>query len=279
VSDYRDILADIAAVRLRRSGMPIVLGICGSQGSGKSTMAQALKAALQEAQGLTVAVLSLDDLYLSLGERTRLAREVHPLLQTRGVPGTHDVDLGIEVIQRLLCATPEELTRIPRFDKARDDRHGPKNWGVFQGRADVVIFEGWCVGAVSQQSSALPAPVNALEREFDPDGRWRRYVNDQLAGPYRALFGLLDCLVMLCAPGFEVVFEWRREQERRLEESVKVTGNSAVTRVMNDEELRRFIAHYERLTRHILSEMPERADIVMDLDDGRRVVAITRRES
>lgn len=275
-SYYAAILTDVMAARRQRCGKPIVLGICGSQGAGKSTMARVLQEALRESNELAVAVLSLDDLYLSSSERLRLAREVHPLLRTRGVPGTHNVNLGIEIIERLIRAKPKEITRLPRFDKALDEPKAAERWEKFSGRADLVIFEGWCVGAVPQMESALAQPINALECDFDPDGRWRRYVNGQLAGPYRALFDLLNRLLMVRAPGFEVVVDWRQEQERKLEARTRAAP-AAATRIMNDAELRHFVMYYERITRHILAEMPARADAVVQLDARRQIIALARR--
>src|SRR6185437_8649015 len=76
---------------------PLVLGLCGAQGSGKSILARSL-ADRFASRGRRVAVLSLDDLYLTKAERSRLAQEVHPLLGTRGVPGTHDVALGLQIL-------------------------------------------------------------------------------------------------------------------------------------------------------------------------------------
>ena len=278
VTPYHEIIGDVLGTRSQLDA-PMVLGICGSQGSGKSTLARVLKSVLQEAHGLSVAVLSIDDLYLSRAERARLAREVHPLLQTRGVPGTHDVALGIEVIRRLLSAASGDITPLPRFDKAVDEPCAREHWEGFRGPADLVIFEGWCVGSVPEAQSALAQPINALERDEDPDGRWRRYVNEQLAGPYQALFGLLNRLLMILAPGFETVFEWRREQERKLEAKVAVAPASIPRRIMSDDEIRRFIAHYERLTRHTLGEMPARADLVVRLDAERRIVALVSRRN
>lgn len=272
--DTNEVLNEIAALtRSRRK--PMVLGLCGSQGSGKSTLARQIKQRLTERERRSVAVLSLDDLYLGSAERMQLAREVHSLLRTRGVPGTHDVPLGVSTIRKLLSAPANEVTRIPRFDKSRDEPLPPERWEEFRGAADIVLFEGWCVGAIPQDEHALMEPVNELEKEQDPDGRWRHYVNDQLRGPYRELFGLIDCLVMLQAPGFEVVFEWRRQQERELEASTRAEGGERpASKIMNDAELRRFIMHYERLTRHILGEMPGRADLTVQLDRERRILSI-----
>lgn len=253
----------------RHMARPVVIGICGSQGSGKSTMAVFLKALLEEQANLNTAVLSLDDLYLSHEARQRLAADAHPLLRTRGVPGTHDVALGREVIEKLTTAAPDDITRLPRFDKANDTVAPREEWPAF-GRADVVIFEGWCMGARAQHPDELVDPINDLERREDADGRWRRYVNDKLAGEYVNLFSQLDYLVFLRAPSFDCVYDWRAKQERKLAEKVKRTG--IATRMMNEAELRRFIMHYERLTRHILDTMPGYAEVVFTLDQKQNIV-------
>ncbi len=256
-------LADrIAAVAM---GPAFVVGICGPQGSGKSTTVRVV-AALLEARGLTVATLSLDDLYLPLADREALARDVHPLLRTRGVPGTHDVTLGLAVLDGL---AGEGGTALPRFDKAADDRAPAGTWPVVAGPVDVVLLEGWCVGARPEAPEALAEPVNALERERDPDGTWRAYVNAALAGPYRALFGRLDLLVLFTAPDFAAVLAWRREQEAKLRARLAEAGQEA-DRAMSDDEVAVFVQHYERLTRHIARETPPRADLVIALDADRR---------
>jgi D-glycerate 3-kinase len=250
---------------LARDSRPLVLGICGSQGSGKSTVAQALADDLV-GRGLACAVLSLDDLYLTRAERERLACDVHPLLVTRGPPGTHDVALGMEVLDTLRAGT---CVRLPRFAKAKDDRCDPSAWPEVSGQCDVVIFEGWCVGARPQAPEALAQPLNDLEHCEDADGRWRRFVNEALAGPYQPLFARIDRLVLLQAPGFEVVLDWRQEQE----EDLRARSPDAPG-LMSREQIARFIAHYERITRHILVEMPGRADLVVRLDARRLPEAI-----
>jgi D-glycerate 3-kinase len=242
---------------------PLVLGICGPQGSGKSTLALFLRELLSTRFALRVAILSLDDLYLSRDQRSQLAAQVHPLLITRGVPGTHDVALGFEVIQQLCDSRTDRAVTVPRFNKATDSPAAPE---IIHGPMDVVIFEGWCIGAQPQPESALQAPINALEATSDPDGRWRRFVNDQLAGPYQALFAPLDWLVMLEAPDFDCVYRWRALQEHKLWAKSE--------RGMDDEQLHRFIQHYERLTRWMLTEMPARADSVLTLDSTHAVVSL-----
>lgn len=242
---------------------PLVVGVCGSQGSGKSTVCKTLTQRFTEA-GLNVANLSLDDVYLPLAERETLARHVHPLLRTRGVPGTHDTKLGVHTLNALAHGGH---TPLPRFDKSIDDRRPKAQWDSVEGPAQLVFFEGWCVGARPQTLGPLDQPVNALEANEDVDGRWRRYVNDALGGEYQRLYAKIDFLVLLAAPSFDVVLKWRTQQEHELRDQ---SGNKSG--IMTDAALVRFIQHYERLTRHILIEMPGRADLVIRLSPERGVL-------
>lgn len=243
-----------------------VLGLCGAQGSGKSTLAAVLTQRLED-QGRRVAVLSLDDLYLSRARRAEQARDAHPLLAVRGPPGTHDVDAGARLLDALTAGHP---VRLPRFDKAEDTPAPLESWAKVDGPVDVVIFEGWCVGATPEPDEALAAPVNALEAEDDPNGFWRRAVNDALAGPYAEMFSRIDRLVMLAAPSFDVVRAWRTQQEHDLKRRLAAEGRTG-GHVMSDADIARFIQHYERLTRHMLRDMPGRADLVLHLDETRRL--------
>lgn len=243
---------------------PLVVGLCGPQGAGKSTLALLLAQWLA-ARGLRTANLSLDDLYLPRADRERLAREIHPLLRTRGVPGTHDPVLGLAVLDALVRRGP---TPLPRFDKAADDREPKSAWPVFEGPADVVLLEGWCVGARPQRQAALEAPVNALEADEDPTGAWRGYANDALAGAYRDLFARLDRLVLLTAPDFATVRAWRGEQEARLRARLTAEGRDA-GRTMDAAALDRFLDHYQRLTEWIAQDLPETADVAAHLDARR----------
>jgi len=269
VSPESQSAADIIehAVRARlasaRGHRPLVVGVCGSQGSGKSTVCKTLTTRLTQA-GLRVANLSLDDLYLPLAERVTLARNVHPLLRTRGVPGTHDTKLGVRTLNALAHGGQVPM---PRFDKSVDDRRPKARWDSVEGPAQVVFFEGWCVGARPQTLGPLDQPVNELEANEDVDGRWRRYVNDALGGEYQSLFAKIDFLVLLAAPSFDVVLQWRTQQEHELRDR---SGDKSG--VMTDAALVRFIQHYERLTRHILIEMPGRADLVIRLSPERAVL-------
>lgn len=264
-----DLLQDMigAALAARATPGPLVVGLCGAQGSGKSTLAAGLAARIDH-----TVVLSLDDLYLTRAARIQLASDVHPLLRTRGVPGTHEVELGLRIFDALDRGLD---TPLPRFDKAGDDRAPREHWPIAYGDTQVLLLEGWCVGARPQTDAALSEPVNALERDEDTDGRWRRYVNTALAGDYQRLFARLDTLVLLAAPGFSIVCDWRTQQERAL----RAAAGADATGVMDDAQLVRFIAHYERLTRHVLEEMPCRADLTIRLDELRRPVSVMRRDN
>jgi D-glycerate 3-kinase len=259
-------VAHLAAEWRRRQRGPLIVGICGSQGSGKSTVSAAVSTRLEQA-GYRVAVLSLDDLYLAREARDALGRDIHPLLRTRGVPGTHDVALGERVLDALANSG---RTAIPRFDKAHDAPDPETGWPVMEGPVGVILFEGWCVGAAPEEPGALDRPLNALEREEDPAGTWRRFVNEALAGAYQRLFARLDRLILLAAPDFGVVASWRRQQEHELRARL-AAERRGLEQTMDDAAVERFVRHYERLTRHILTEMPARADLLIRLDRDRRV--------
>ena len=256
-------LADRIARAARGRDRPLVVGLCGPQGAGKSTLT-GLLTRLLEHRGLATANLSLDDLYLTRAERVTLAATTHRLLRTRGVPGTHDVALGLAVLDALARPGP---TLIPRFDKAADDRAPPADGQRFEGPAAIILLEGWCVGASPQPAEALAAPVNALERDEDPDGVWRAHANAALAGPYRALFERIDLLVVLTAPDFATVRTWRGQQEARLRERLADPAQG-----MDEAALDRFVAHYQRLTEWIAGDLPARADIAVRLDADRRPI-------
>lgn len=257
-----------ALTLLLRRAPPVLAGLSGVQGSGKSTFACAL-ARLAARRGVGLLVLSLDDFYLGRRARQRLAQDVHPLLATRGVPGTHDLALLDAVLDALPDASPTRPVAVPRFDKGRDTRRPPSRWRRVQRAPQIVLLEGWCVGVEPEDEAVLMTPCNALEREEDPDGRWRRGVNAALAGPYGRLWKRLGPLILLEAPGFEVVAAWRAEQERaRLARGAP--------RALGADTLARFLMHYERLSRHALRSLPQRADLRIALDHHRQVAAIIR---
>nr|WP_255699015.1 kinase [Luteimonas sp. Y-2-2-4F] len=235
-----------------------VYGLSGLQGTGKSTLAAQLAEAAR-AHGLRVATLSLDDVYLDRPQREALAREVHPLLATRGPPGTHDLPLALATLDALRAGRP---VRLPRFDKLADCRRPEASWPLVEA-VDLTILEGWCLGAPAQAPDALAAPLNALERGEDADGRWRRWCNDALARDYPALWARVDRLLFLQPPGFDVVPAWRWQQECALQAA------EPARRGMTRAQVERFVQHYERVSRQALRTLPALADAVAPLDAAR----------
>jgi D-glycerate 3-kinase len=218
--------------------------------------------------GLRTVIISLDDYYLPKAARLELARTVHPLLATRGVPGTHDVGALYGALRRVADAAPGESVELFQFSKADDDRR--LDIRTVTGKFDVVLFEGWCIGASPEPDSDLVTPVNALEREHDAAGQFRNFVNAQLGQSYASLWTELDMLVFLAAPDFATVQTFREQQERDLRRSERPDAPG----IMNDQQLERFIQHFERVTRHMMRTTPNRADIVVQLDAKRRVLAV-----
>lgn len=267
---YRPLAHRVAAWH---QGGPMLLGINGGQGTGKSTLSLFLQSLLEDEFRLPTAILSMDDLYLTRSERKALSRAVHPLLMTRGVPGTHDVGLGIRIIETLMQAREGSATALPRFDKSHDERAPVETWPIFRGRAMVVILEGWCVGARPQEAADLLHPVNDLERIEDANATWRTYVNDALRTCYRPLFERIQRLVFLRAPDMRCIRRWRGNQEHKLR--ARLAGdNRHASRVMNDSELDRFIQHYQRLTEHQWRDLPNKADILLELNENQRIAQV-----
>lgn len=269
---YRD-LADWIAAVARRRRCPVI-GITGAQGSGKSTAAACLHEQLQTVHGLRAAVLSLDDFYLPRADRQRLARQLHPLFATRGVPGSHDVALGVEILEYLQRLAPGQTLALPRFSKADDDRLPAAGWPRVEGAVDLILFEGWCVGLPAQSPSELAIPVNELEAREDADGRWRRAVNEQLAGAYADWFARIDAQVFLAVPDFDCVRRWRWQQEQ---ETARQAGGSGAG-LQSRQQIERFISHYQRLSLHALQVMPARADALLSLDARHRVSDLQLRQ-
>jgi D-glycerate 3-kinase len=252
----------LAACGARSGGPMRVLGISGLQGSGKSTLAAQVVAGAQ-AQGLSAASVSLDDFYLTAAQRAALARQVHPLLATRGPPGTHDVALALATIEGLRSGA---AIALPRFDKLGDDRLPLARWPRPAHPLELLVVEGWCLAVPAEPEQALREPLNPLERDEDRDGRWRRWCNAALARDYPPLWAQLDRLWLLQAPSFDIVLDWRWQQEQALQAAEP--GRAGMDRA----RLVRFVQHYERVSRQALRTLPGIARHCVRLDDSRRVI-------
>jgi len=233
---------------------PPLIAIVGAQGSGKTTLARAA------AERFGAAQISIDDVYLTRAEREAMAREVHPLFVTRGPPGTHDLGLLQQLIDTLSAAGPDDETLIPDFDKRGDDRRPVADWRVFRGRPSAILIDAWCLGALPEEAAALAVPVNSLETDQDPDGGWRRAVNGFVGGPYADFVARFDAVLFLRAPSFDVVLDWRCQQEADLL-GIAPADLPAAERV----RLAGFIQYFERITRRML-DGGVKADVIVKLD-------------
>ncbi|MDO9641316.1 MAG: kinase [Brevundimonas sp.] len=236
---------------------PPLIAVVGAQGCGKTTLARAA------AERFGAVQISIDDVYLTRAEREAMARDVHPLFLTRGPPGSHDLILLQRLIDALSAAGPDDETRIPDFDKRGDDRRPVGDWRVFPGRPSAILIDAWCLGVLPEDATALAEPVNALEAGQDPDGRWRRAVNGFVGGPYADFVATFDAVLFLRAPSFDVVLDWRCQQEADLL-GVAPSDLPPAERV----RLAGFIQYFERITRRML-DGGVRADVVVQLDRNR----------
>ena len=247
-----------------------IFGINGTQGSGKSTLADYLCELVKAQLGLTAVALSLDDFYLTHQQRQQLAARVHPLLATRGVPGTHDVPLAIKTLDQLSSGHGE--LQLPRFDKLNDDRVACQQLTTIVAPVDVIILEGWCLGARPQSAIELQSPINQLERDQDAAGIWRTYINNALGEHYQELFKRIDCWIMLRAPSFKQVHQWRLEQEVKLADTLNESDRRNASNIMNKQQIANFIQHYQRITEVLLRDLPASADHLFQLDEMREII-------
>ncbi|MGH1485210.1 MAG: phosphoribulokinase [Cellvibrionaceae bacterium] len=276
-TDYFVPLAkEIAEARqARATSLPLFIGINGCQGSGKSTLSALLTSLLTNEHNLTVANLSIDDFYHTQQTRQQLARSIHPLFSTRGVPGTHDIELLQDTLHELSYSNKSnKKVTIPRFNKAIDDRHNKELWDVIPCPVDIIILEGWCIGASSQTEPELLKPVNVLESEEDKDSIWRKNINNIIQQDYVPLFEKMDQLIMLQAPNFDCVYKWRKKQEDKLRNQLidKKTAQEKSTGVMDKVSLQRFIQHYQRLTEKMLATLPDKADVIFELNIDHQII-------
>lgn len=267
MSSWNDVAHEVNSWRAQRKGCqtPPVLGVSGAQAAGKSTLVRRLS---EETADLRVAAFSLDDVYLTKAERDALARELHPLFETRGPPGTHDVALFDVTLDALCQADASSRTPLPRFNKLADDRAPPAEWPVFEGKPDLILIDGWCLGAEPVGRNELDEPVNDLEAKEDPDGVWRRAVNQSLRLDYLPRCMRCDAVINLAAPDWETVTNWRRAAERAHYAAAKQKPPEDL-----ESRMSRFMSHYERVTRSMMAGM-RRADLVIQLDAERSILGM-----
>jgi D-glycerate 3-kinase len=240
-----------------------IIGLTGGQGAGKSTITQIIKLIFDYNYNLKVVYFSIDDFYKTLKERTKLSENIHKLFKTRGVPGTHDTKLLKKTFSDLMKKKFKPVL-IPSFDKSRDDRAPKKKWKKIYKQPNIIIFEGWCVGARPQKNKDLIKPKNILEKKEDPEFLWRNKVNKELKNEYRKIFDKIDRLIFLKVPNFECVYKWRLLQEKKL----KLTSRGK--KIMSAVQVRQFIMYYERITKQMLKDLSGKAYAVLYLDKKHR---------
>ncbi len=240
-----------------------IIGLSGGQGAGKSTITSILKFIFKKKYNLDLCVFSIDDFYRTKSERIKMSKTIHPLFLTRGVPGTHDVKLLSNVIQKLKKKNFKTVL-VPKFDKSKDDRFKKTKWQKIKTSPQIIILEGWCVGATQQKKSELTRPANKIEKEFDNKLIWRNKVNNLLKYEYKRLFKKIDKLVYLKVPDFNHIFKWRFAQEQKL----KLTSKSK--RTMSKIQIKEFIMFYERITKHMMKNYSKISDLTIFLDKNHR---------
>lgn len=241
----------------------VIIGIGASIGAGKSTMSRAIKLIFESTLNLTAAVVSIDNLYRTKYQRKIMADEIHPLFEYRGVPGTHDLNIADSVFYALKTASNNSEILIPVFDKSIDDRLPEEQWELHQGRPDIIIFEGWCVGAKPQSLEALLIPVNSIEEKLDRDAVWRVYSNEQLKNGYQGLFSVPDALIFLRIPGWEMTLNQRWEQKEEKRE-----------KHLSRDDYNYVLMLCQRLSQQMNKEMPNRADLILGIDETRRLIDV-----
>ncbi len=216
-------------------GAPFIQGILGGQGVGKTTLTKILQLILKSL-GHRMAVLSVDDLYLTYAQRQVLQQQ-DPRLIWRGPPGTHDVELGMKTLRDIKEAAAGEQVSVPQFDKSLYGGQGDRIPPFTMPAPTILLFEGWLVGTrpvadtlFTKEPTALPAPIlTSADCAFALDSN--RRLQD-----YLPLWSLLDSLIVLNPVDYRLSQRWRQEAER----SMKATGRAG----LSDPEIADFVVYF-----------------------------------
>mgnify|MGYP001381036894 CR=1 FL=1 len=249
---------------------PYFVGLAGGQGTGKTTISSLIRIILIKYFKLRVFRISIDDFYKTRKERINLSKKIHPMLLTRGVPGTHDVNMMLNFFKKTKRKKFKRF-KLPTFNKAIDDRSKKKDWYDLKIKPDVIIFEGWCVGAKSEKPSSLKKIINSMEKLKDKKQIWRKYVNHQLKSKYKNLYSQLNCLIYLKAKNFTLLQKWRLKQERKL--WLKNKRNSKL-KIMSKDDVIDFMQTYQRITQNMFRYMPKYASIILNLNTNHQIQSV-----
>jgi len=251
--------------KYKTKGKTLFLGFSGGQGSGKTTVSEILKIILKIFFKRRVLVSSIDDFYKTSKNRNNMSYRIHPLFKTRGVPGTHDINL-VRKIFNFIKRRNFKRFKLPKFDKSIDDRLNKKFWSSIKEKPEIVILEGWCVGAKPQSNFLIKKPINILEKYEDQNLIWRKYVNEKLKKEYKKLFGMLDHFIFMKIPSFKMVFNWRLLQEKKLKKK-----SHSKKKIMSYSKIKRFIMFYERITLQMIIDLSKSASVVMILKKNHEI--------
>ena len=250
-----------------RNKKPYFVGLAGGQGTGKTTVSSLVKIILEKYFKLKVFKISIDDFYKTRKERNSLSKRIHPMLMTRGVPGTHDINMTLSFFKKTKNKNFKKMI-LPSFNKAIDDRFSKKYWYKINQKPDVIIFEGWCVGAKAELNKTLKKPINSMEKINDKKLVWRKYVNLQLRNKYKELYSQLNCMVYLKAKNFNMLQKWRLKQERKLRLKTKKVSSH---KIMSKKNVINFMQTYQRITENMFKNTPKYASIVINLNSNHQI--------
>ena len=246
---------------------PYFVGLAGGQGTGKTTISSIIKIILEKYFKLKVFKISIDDFYKTRKERIALSKKVHPMLLTRGVPGTHDINMMLDFFKKSKAKKFKNM-KLPNFNKAIDDRFPKNKWNTINKRPDVIIFEGWCVGARAETNKTLKKSINSMEKANDHKLVWRKYVNQQLKTKYKKLYSQLNCMIYLKAKNFSLLQKWRLKQEHKLWLKTKKKGGH---KIMSKGDVINFMQTYQRITQNMFKNMPKFASIILNLNSNHQI--------
>ncbi len=246
---------------------PYFVGLAGGQGTGKTTISSIIKIILEKYFKLKVFKISIDDFYKTRKERIVLSKKVHPMLLTRGVPGTHDISMMLDFFKKSKAKKFKSM-KLPNFNKAIDDRFPKNKWNTINKRPDVIIFEGWCVGARAETNKTLKKSINSMEKANDHKLVWRKYVNQQLKTKYKKLYSQLNCMIYLKAKNFSLLQKWRLKQEHKLWLKTKKKGGH---KIMSKGDVINFMQTYQRITQNMFKNMPKYASIILNLNSNHQI--------
>jgi D-glycerate 3-kinase len=261
-------LAIDLAEKRRQLERPLIQGILGGQGTGKTTLATILTLILKHL-GYQACSLSLDDLYKTYADRLQM-QQADPRLRWRGPPGTHDIQLGLTTLQQLRSAELSQPVQLPRFDKSAWDGAGDRTQPETVAGVDIVLFEGWFVGVQPidpiQFETAPPPIVSSGDRAF------AREINQRLHD-YLPLWKQLDSLILLYPADYRLSQQWRQQAEQKM----KATGRPG----MSDAEIEQFVSYFWRSLHPDLFITPLRhnsdlVDLVIEINPDHLPSAVYR---